>query len=82
MAPLPRLLNSSLGSMVENSRRTSPTATLADTSSPLAIRSRTIHSLALNGSYFPLKEKAASKVGGVAPPTMSVPTRSQSGCKA
>ena len=34
------------------------------------------------GTATPESEKAALKVGGVAPPTMSVPTRSQSGCKA
>ncbi len=30
----------------------------------------------------PVKENVALKVGGIAPPTMSVPTRSQSGSSA
>src|SRR5579885_2491404 len=36
----------------------------------------------LGAATVPLREQAALKVGGVTPPTMSVPTRSQSGCKA
>ena len=35
-----------------------------------------------SGVSVPLREKAMLKVGGVVPPTMSVPTRSQSGSSA